>query len=165
MPLGKDRLRANAPLLAITVAATALMTCVSAPRVRPDPPPSSSGMVSARDGHLWLDGRRYRFIGVNVYSLASAPPDSGGFICGNALTDDDARELVREVATMGGNAGRQAHQVLDVEVRGKRGTVFKARLAQYLLGATPRERHDFATISRVPGDWERLLFEAKGVPS
>lgn len=56
-------------------------------------------------------------------------------------------------------------QVLEVEVRWKRGTVFRARLAQYLLGATPRERHDFATLSRVPGDWERLLFEAKGVPS
>lgn len=56
-------------------------------------------------------------------------------------------------------------QVLDVEVRWKRATVFRARLAQYLLGASPRERHDFATIFRVPGDWERLLFEATGGPS
>ncbi|HSD12293.1 MAG TPA: hypothetical protein VLC10_01930, partial [Patescibacteria group bacterium] len=53
-------------------------------------------------------------------------------------------------------------QVLDVEVRWKRCTVFRAKLAQYLLGATPRQRHDFATLTRVPGEWERLLFEARG---
>lgn len=56
-------------------------------------------------------------------------------------------------------------QVLEVEVRWKRATVFRARLAQYMLGATTRERVAFATVARVPGDWERLLFEAKGVPS
>ncbi len=56
-------------------------------------------------------------------------------------------------------------QVLDVEVRWKRVTVFKARLAQYLLGASARERHAFTAISRLPGDWERLLLEAKGASS
>ncbi|MEY4745315.1 MAG: hypothetical protein RL272_1260 [Candidatus Parcubacteria bacterium] len=56
----------------------------------------------------------------------------------------------------------QLTQVLDVEVRWKRATVFRARLAQFLLGTSPRQRHAFSAIERVPGDWERLLIEADG---
>ncbi|MEY4745314.1 MAG: hypothetical protein RL272_1259 [Candidatus Parcubacteria bacterium] len=102
-----DRLRKNAGLLGLTIAAVSMMTCATAPRLRTRAAaPGREGIVSARDGHLWLDGRRYRFIGVNVYSLASAPPGSGGFACGNALGDDGVRQIIREVAAMGGNAIR-----------------------------------------------------------
>lgn len=105
-------LRADATRLAFLAAAVAMTACIAAPRVRPAPvePPAplrpATGIVTARDGRLWLDGRRFRFIGVNVYSLASAPPGSGGFACGNEVTDDGVRGLVREVAEMGGNALR-----------------------------------------------------------
>lgn len=62
--------------------------------------------VTARDGRLYLEGRRFRFIGVNVYSLASFPPDSCKYFCGIAHTDQGVRDIMREVAEMGGNVIR-----------------------------------------------------------
>jgi mannan endo-1,4-beta-mannosidase len=62
--------------------------------------------VTARDGRLYLESRRYRFVGVNVYSLASFPPDSCKYYCGIAHTDQGVRDIMREVAEMGGNVIR-----------------------------------------------------------
>lgn len=101
------RFRPFASLLACMAVVTAMASCVTAPRPRASPPVAPArGIVTAHDGHLRLDGRRFRFVGVNVYSLASAPPGADGFACGNRLTDDGVRELVREVADMGCNAIR-----------------------------------------------------------
>ena len=99
------RRRKSAALFMLAASAMAMMTCVGTRNVRPTPV-GRNGFVTAEDGDLWLNGRLYRFLGVNVYSLASAAPGSDGFTCGNALTDDGVRELFREVAAMGGNAIR-----------------------------------------------------------
>ena len=64
------------------------------------------GFVAARDGRLFLDGRRFRFVGVNVYSLASFPPGSCKYFCGLAHSDARVEEIMREVAAMGGNVIR-----------------------------------------------------------
>lgn len=64
---------------------------------------SPAGIVTARDGKLWLDGQRYRFLGVNTYSLASRP---GKFVCGMPYTDVGVRQYLDEVADMGCNAIR-----------------------------------------------------------
>ena len=77
--------------------------------VRPRPPvgpPEVADFVVARDGHLYLDGRRFRFVGVNVYSLASFPPNSGKYYCGLAHSDRDVADIMGEVAAMGGNVIR-----------------------------------------------------------
>jgi endo-1,4-beta-mannosidase len=96
---------AKQALFVLTASAMAMMTCVSAPRGRPSPAPPDA-FVTSRAGHLRLGASRYRFIGVNVYSLASMPPGSDGFACGEARTDDGVREVLDEVAAMGGNAVR-----------------------------------------------------------
>jgi len=64
------------------------------------------GFVGAEDGRLLLDGRRFRFVGVNVYSLASFPPGSGKYYCGLAHGDQDVADIMREVAGMGGSVIR-----------------------------------------------------------
>jgi len=81
--------------------------CAAAP-LRPvwRPPAAEAGFVAVRDGRLFLDGRRYRFVGVNVYSLASFPPGSGKYYCGRPHSDREVEEIMREVAAMGGNVIR-----------------------------------------------------------
>jgi endo-1,4-beta-mannosidase len=91
-------------LLFLTLAG--LATCATLqPRGGPRPAPRQ-GFVAAEGHDLTLDGRPYRFLGVNVYSLASFPPGSGGFVCGIGWTDDGVRELLDDVRGMGGNAVR-----------------------------------------------------------
>ena len=51
------------------------------------------GIVTAHGGKLWLDGRRYRFVGMNVYSLASHRAGDG-FQCGPGFSDDDVRRTL-----------------------------------------------------------------------
>ena len=70
------------------------------------PQPVDREFVTARDGRLYLGGERYRFVGVNVYSLASFPPGSGKYYCGRAHSDQDVADIMREVAAMGGNVIR-----------------------------------------------------------
>ncbi|HTM68875.1 MAG TPA: cellulase family glycosylhydrolase [Candidatus Binatia bacterium] len=92
-------------LLVLAIAAMASMTCVSGPRPRPTRR-LPGGFVVSSGGHLRLGAVRYRFVGVNVYSLASAPPGSDGFVCGESRDDDGLRQTLDEVAAMGGNAIR-----------------------------------------------------------
>lgn len=104
--MARDIRRARAMAL-LGVSAIAMMTCVSMPRPRPRPmAQAGDGIVSSRDGRLWVGGARYRFIGVNVYSLASAAPGTEGFACGEARDDDGVRQVLDEIAAMGGNAVR-----------------------------------------------------------
>ncbi len=97
----------GAKLPAVFLAACLLLvpTCVNSPPIRPAAP-APSGFVTARDGRLYLDGRRYRFVGVNVYSLASFPPGSGKYFCGLAHSDREVEEIIAEVAGMGGRVIR-----------------------------------------------------------
>ncbi len=86
--------------------ASPLAGCASAGRdVRPSRRPRD-GIVRVRDGALELDGAPYRFIGVNVYSLASAAPGTPGFRCGNGFDDASIDALFGEVAAMGGTVVR-----------------------------------------------------------
>jgi hypothetical protein len=62
--------------------------------------------VTARGTELELAGKPYRFLGVNVYSLASFPEGSGKYFCGIAHGDKQVTEIIAEVAAMGGNAIR-----------------------------------------------------------
>ncbi len=99
------------PAVFLTACLFLTPTCVSSPPIRPaapaPPAPSApSGFVTARNGRLELDGRRYRFVGVNVYSLASFPPGSGKYFCGVAHSDRQVEEIVAEVADMGGRVIR-----------------------------------------------------------
>ena len=70
------------------------------------PQPEDPGFVTVRDGRLYLGGERFRFVGVNVYSLASFPPGSGKYFCGRAHSDRDVAEIMSEVAAMGGGVIR-----------------------------------------------------------
>jgi len=103
--MDRTRFPAKPAFFALTASAMALMTCVSVPRGRPTRA-ANEEIVTSREGHLWLGTARYRFLGVNVYSLASMAPGSDGFACGNARTDDGVREVLDEIAAMGGNAVR-----------------------------------------------------------
>ena len=60
----------------------------------------------AKDGKLFLNGQRYRFIGVNMYSIVAVPADVPGYHCGNGFTDAQARTALAEVAAMGGRVVR-----------------------------------------------------------
>ncbi|MDP3742163.1 MAG: cellulase family glycosylhydrolase [Candidatus Micrarchaeota archaeon] len=57
----------------------------------PSSPPSSSGFVTASGTHLMLDNSEYRFVGVNVYGLAS----DDEYNCGG--NPDNPDEYVEEV--------------------------------------------------------------------
>ncbi len=76
--------------------------------VGPPPVPThvETGFVGARDGQLFLDGQRYRFVGLNVYSLASGPDGSGLFYCGRRHSDADVDAIMNEAAAMGASVIR-----------------------------------------------------------
>lgn len=109
-----DRRRFLALLGAIPLTVPLLVSCKkddptpTAPRPKRTGPEHfpHDGIVRAHGGKLWLDGRRFRFIGVNVYSLASFRPGSGKFYCGRAYSDQGVRHLLDEVKAMGLNAIR-----------------------------------------------------------
>jgi endo-1,4-beta-mannosidase len=73
-----------------------------APDLRgPDLAPSLP-FVSASNGDLYAGARRFRFIGANRYDVASFPPGSGKYYCGNAYSDAQLEQLVTELATSTG---------------------------------------------------------------
>jgi endo-1,4-beta-mannosidase len=97
--------RAGAKLAILAAAAMAMSTCVGGRYVRPTPG-ARRGFVTASGSDLMLDGERYRFLGVNIYSLASAAPGSDGFACGERRTDAEVGAIMDELAAMGCNAVR-----------------------------------------------------------
>src|SRR4051812_16754221 len=71
---------------------------------RHHPPPAGGGdgrFIAAHDGQLWLLQERFRFVGANRYDVASSPPGSGGFVCGNAYDDVELDRLMAELASTG----------------------------------------------------------------
>jgi endo-1,4-beta-mannosidase len=117
------RKRPRPPLgIIITLCAAFTMSCAPRNCVEsgmPKPPPGETatdagrtvrpakrGFVVARGAHLFLDGERYRFVGVNMYSLPALPGAQKGYHCGNGFTDDEVRAALREVAAMGGRVVR-----------------------------------------------------------
>jgi endo-1,4-beta-mannosidase len=64
-----------------------------------------STIVQRRESGLVDQGRPYRFLGVNVYSLASHPPGDG-YECGRTFTDEQLHQTFRDLAAMGANAVR-----------------------------------------------------------
>jgi endo-1,4-beta-mannosidase len=63
--------------------------------------PAGSPFVSARDGALCLDGAPFRFVGVNRYDVASAPPGAPGFACGRRYDDATLERMMGELAQLG----------------------------------------------------------------
>ena len=59
----------------------------------------SSGFVAAAGGSFVVDGKPVRLVGVNRYDVASFPPGSGKYACGNAYTDAQIDQMFTEVAT------------------------------------------------------------------
>lgn len=115
-------------------------------RVRPVPSDrSAQAFVTAKDGRLYLDGRRYRFVGVNVYSLASFPPDSGKYHCGRAHSDEDVVAIMREVADMGGTVIR-----LDAYQSFTEGGTDFSRLDRLMVQA---RRHGLKLILTLENQW------------
>jgi mannan endo-1,4-beta-mannosidase len=90
------------PLIGLLVLAA---SCAHAPTPAPAPPEPPTSFVTQAGGDFFLDGKRVRFVGVNVYSLASSPRP-GGFACGNRLSDAELEALFREVAGMGATVVR-----------------------------------------------------------
>lgn len=87
--------------------AVPLLAVAAVIAVRAGPGSGRGGIVTrGSDGTLRLRDARYRFIGVNVYSLASSSEGPTGFTCGRDWSDDDVRTLLDEVAAMGCNAIR-----------------------------------------------------------
>ncbi len=94
--------------------ALVLLTAVSCasvskwPGINAGPPesqPSDESFVAVRGGDFFLGKKRFRFVGVNVYSLLS-PPDPQRYGCGNRFSDEDLERLFAEVAEMGGTVVR-----------------------------------------------------------
>jgi endo-1,4-beta-mannosidase len=54
------------------------------------------------NGDLWAGASRFRFVGANRYDVASFPPGSGKFYCGNAYSDADLERMVTELQTSSG---------------------------------------------------------------
>ncbi len=75
-------------------------------RTIPLPTRPEAGLVGARDGQLFLDGQRYRFVGLNVYSLASGPAGSGLYYCGRQHSDADVDAIMNETVAMGASVIR-----------------------------------------------------------
>jgi len=72
---------------------------------------SRDEFIRAEDGRLLLNGKRYRFVGVNAYSLLSYPHGTGRFTCGPGFTENGVREYLQDVADMRANTVRiQAYQ-------------------------------------------------------
>jgi mannan endo-1,4-beta-mannosidase len=95
-------------LLAIVLfGATALAALVVTYRLRqPDMPELRSDFVYAKDGRLELHGERYRFFGVNVYSMLSDSHHRRGFVCGKAWTRAKRDKAMREIRSFGGTVIR-----------------------------------------------------------
>ncbi len=72
----------------------------------PIPPGHDTQFVHNVDGRMMLDGARFRFIGVNVYSLLSAKNHESGFVCGRAHSSEERESVMREVHAFGGNVIR-----------------------------------------------------------
>jgi endo-1,4-beta-mannosidase len=66
--------------------------------------PPDDGIVRAQAGRFILDGRPIRFLGVNIYSLASRPEPH--FSCGRTFTDQEVVATLSEVKMAGLNAVR-----------------------------------------------------------
>ena len=84
--------------------AVALQAGSAGPAGGPAPPPA--GLVRMDGANLMLDGRRFRFIGVNIYSLLCGPRAKGDYVCGNPFTDAEVVAALDEVQAMGANAVR-----------------------------------------------------------
>lgn len=69
-------------------------------------PEKDPRFVHVKDGRLEVDGERYRFIGVNVYSLLSAKDSRSGFVCGLPHNRTERESVIREVSEFGGNVIR-----------------------------------------------------------
>lgn len=64
-----------------------------------------STIVQRRGANLIDQGQPFRFLGVNVYSLASHPPGKG-YECGRTFTDEQLHQTFRDLAAMGANVIR-----------------------------------------------------------
>jgi len=58
--------------------------------------------VASAGGHLTISGQRFRFVGANRYDVASFPPGSGKFYCGNAYTDAQIDQMMSELRSSAG---------------------------------------------------------------
>ena len=68
--------------------------------------PERPDFVVRRGDKLFLDGKRYRFTGVNIYSLTSSPASTGHFFCGIGYTDERVRKALDELSAVHVNAVR-----------------------------------------------------------
>lgn len=111
----------------------------------PAAPKTDARFVRAKDGHLVLDGERYRFIGVNVYSLLSAKDRKSGFVCGLPHNRAERESIMREVKAFGGNVIRiSAYQPFTDS-----GTDFR-ELDQTIALA---KQHDIRLVLILEGQW------------
>lgn len=60
--------------------------------------PAPSGFVAASGTSLVVDGTPLRLVGVNRYDVASFPPGSGKYACGNAYSDAQIEQMFGELA-------------------------------------------------------------------
>jgi hypothetical protein len=74
-----------------TTSTTTTSTAAFAPVVAPEPAPAPTGVISAGGGQLLLNGRRYRFVGVNAYEIGTQWTVNAG--CGPELSDSQLNEL------------------------------------------------------------------------
>lgn len=58
--------------------------------------------VTAQGSDLFAEGKRFRFVGANRYDVASWPPGSGNFYCGNAYSDSELDTIVGGLASSTG---------------------------------------------------------------
>ena len=64
--------------------------------------PSLPGFVAVKSGALVIDDQPFRMVGVNRYDVASFPPGSGKYACGNAYTDAQLDQLLSELVSSTG---------------------------------------------------------------
>jgi mannan endo-1,4-beta-mannosidase len=61
-----------------------------------------TGFVTTANGALFVDAQPFRLIGVNRYDVASFPPGSGKYACGNAYSDAQLDQLLSEIVSSTG---------------------------------------------------------------
>lgn len=92
----------------VTLAPTILLLLCSGCRTTPSGQAAEpvDPFVRISEGHMRLAGKRFRFTGVNSYSLLSAAPDAEGFSCGARHTDEEIEKILWDVRQMGGTVIR-----------------------------------------------------------